>query len=86
MPIIAAFLGMLIRVYHADHDPPHIHVQYGEYEAIAEIRTGRIIRGRLPRRVERILREWLRVRRREVVGAWRDARAHRTPRRVDPLA
>ena len=31
MPILAAFFGMMIRVFHADHEPPHIHVQYVEF-------------------------------------------------------
>lgn len=46
MPVIAAFLGMIVRVYHSDHNPPHIHVQYGDYEAIFEIKSGRILYGR----------------------------------------
>lgn len=76
---------MMIRVFHADHGPPHLHVQYGEFEAIAEIKTGAILKGKLPGRLERMLREWLSVRRREVMKAWNDAQAHKIPRRVRPL-
>ena len=85
MPIIAAFFGMVVRLYHADHEPPHIHVQYGEFEAIVEITTGVIMRGKLPKRLERILQDWLKTRRTEVMKAWQDARAHRMPRKVKPL-
>ena len=85
MPIISAFFGMLIKLYHNDHNPPHLHVQYGEYEAVVAIGTGEILQGRLPPRVHKLLREWLRARREEVTKAWRDAREMRQPRRVKPL-
>lgn len=85
MPIIAAFFGMLIRVYHSDHEPPHIHVQYGEFNAIVEIATGDIMKGRLPKRLQRVLIEWLRERRGEIMRAWDDAMMHRIPKKIRPL-
>ena len=42
MPIISAFFGMIIRIFHADHAPPHLHVEYGEFQAIVKIQTGAI--------------------------------------------
>jgi len=85
MPVISAFFGMLIRVFHADHEPPHIHVQYGEYEAIVEIKTGNVLKGKLPRRLSGMVKKWLELRRSEVMKAWEDARAHRMPHKVKPL-
>ena len=85
MPVISTFLGIIVRVYHDDHEPPHVHVQYGEFEAIVEISTGRVLAGRLPPRVKRALIEWLRARRSAVTKAWQFARRHRTPPRVRPL-
>lgn len=84
MPVIAAFFGMLIRVFHSDHDPPHLHVQYGEFEAIIEIKTGKL-KGKFPKRLERLLQEWLKLRREEVMKAWVDACDHKLPRRIKPL-
>ncbi len=85
VPIIAVFFGMVIRVFHSDHNPPHIHVEYGEYEAIVEIESGAIITGKLPRRLERLVKEWLKERRKDVMKAWQDAREHKMPHRVKPL-
>ena len=85
MPIISTFFGIVVRVFHDDHEPPHVHVQYGEHKAVVEIATGRILAGRLPPRVRRILLEWLRLRRNEVVKAWTIAREQRIPPRVRPL-
>ena len=85
MPVIAAFFGIVIRVYHSDHDPPHVHVQYGEFEAIVEIASGVILQGKLPKRVLRLLLEWLKANRRDVMESWKAARAHKIPKRVKPL-
>ena len=85
MPIIAAFLGMIIRIFHADHPPPHVHVQYGEHEAIVEILTGDIIKGSLPGRIKKITKEWLKLRKFEVLKSWQDAQSNKIPRKIKPL-
>ena len=36
MPTISQFYGVLIRMYFADHAPPHFHAIYGEAEALVE--------------------------------------------------
>lgn len=50
MPTISMFYGVAIRMYWADHAPPHFHAQYGAEEAVIEIKTLRMTRGSLPRR------------------------------------
>ena len=85
MPIISAFFGMIVRVFHADHAPPHVHVRYGDCEAIFEIKTGQLLHGKLPPRLEKVMREWLKLRRREVMKSWGDAQEHTAPRRVRPI-
>ncbi len=41
MPVISRFYGMVIKMYFlaAEHNPPHIHVVYGEYLGVIDIRT-----------------------------------------------
>ena len=85
MPVISTFLGIIVRVYHDDHSPPHVHVQYGEHEAIVEISSGRVLGGRLPPRIRRLVVEWLLERRAAVTRAWELARLHRAVPRVRPL-
>ena len=85
MPIISVFFGMIIRIFHSDHNPPHIHVQYGEFEATVDIKTGDILHGKIPPRLYKILREWLRLRRSDVLSAWQEARQHKMPRRIKPM-
>ena len=45
-------------MYMDDHNPPHFHVKYQEYEAIVTIEDG-IVTGSLPRRALRLIYEWL---------------------------
>ncbi len=85
MPIIAVFLGIIIRVFHSDHPPPHLHVQYGEFEAIVEISSGDIMRGKLPKRIQRILKEWIKLRRFELRRAWQIAQENKNPKRIQGI-
>ncbi|WP_348683486.1 DUF4160 domain-containing protein [Brevundimonas aurantiaca] len=50
MPIISIFFGIVIRINFFDHAPPHLHAAYGDDEALFDIRAGKTIAGRLPRR------------------------------------
>ena len=33
MPSISRFFGIIIYFYYRDHNPPHFHAVYGEFEA-----------------------------------------------------
>lgn len=50
MPEICRFYGIIIRMYYADHPPPHFHAEYGEYEALIRIEDTGIFSGSLPPR------------------------------------
>ena len=85
MPTISRFFGILIRMYHRDHGPPHFHVEYGEFEAQIEIATLSVLRGWLPRRTCRLVRRWARLRQSEIEENWNRAARHKALRRVPPL-
>lgn len=75
MPVISTFFGILIRMWHDDHPPPHIHVEYQGFEALVEIETGNVKAGQLPRKVVRIVREWCFEHRQELRENWAKATA-----------
>lgn len=85
MPIIAVFYGMVFKLYHSDHNPPHFHVEYGDQEIWVEIRTGRIIKGKIPKRLLRDVEEWRKLHKHELLKAWEDAQALRKIKRIKPL-
>lgn len=51
MPIICQFLGIIIRMYTNDHNPPHFHAEYGEFEGVFNMIDLEMIAGNLPKRV-----------------------------------
>jgi hypothetical protein len=58
MPQISYFLGVIIRMFYRDHNPPHFHAFYGEHQALIDIQKNEILSGSLPPRVLGIVVEW----------------------------
>jgi hypothetical protein len=85
MPTIAYFLGIAVRMFYNDHDPPHFHVRYQGFSARVLISSGEVVDGRLPPTVARLVREWTELRRRELVLNWDAARANRQLERIGGL-
>ena len=74
MPTISIFFGMIVQMYWKDHPPPHIHAYYAGFEALFEIETGRTIGGRLPPKVERLVRNWVLARQASLMENWERGR------------
>lgn len=70
MPFISVFYGIVITINFFDHAPPHLHAAYGGDEALFDLRSGRVIDGRLPRRQTRYVLEWLVKNRIELMRDW----------------
>lgn len=68
-----------------DHPPPHFHAYYGDEEALVEIRTGEVYRGRLPPRAWRLVSEWYSLHRAELQENWERAMAELPLLRIAPL-
>ena len=69
-----------------DHEPPHFHARYGEFEATIDISTLVIIRGEVPTRALNLVREWAMIHREELLEDWRLCRQRETPAKIEPLA
>ena len=82
MPIVSVFFGILIRMRHDDHPPPHIHAAYQGYEALIEIRTGMILEGYLPNKAVKLIREWCLVHQEELMKNWERAQQFEPLERV----
>lgn len=79
MPVISRFLGIAIAILYREHDPPHFHAIYGEFEITVAIRDGQV-RGKFPHRARGLVLEWLELHRDELLIDWDCAR------RGEPLA
>jgi hypothetical protein len=85
MPIVSVFFGIVIRLYHADHNPPHFHATYGDFEAIIEVKTGKILGGSLPPKGRKLVEEWRKLHVSELNAAWLAVSAMKTPKRIKGL-
>jgi hypothetical protein len=85
MPQISSFLGVIIKMFYRDHNPPHFHASYGEYECIFDIEENEIIGGYLPPRVLLIVKEWASIYKAELLKNWEKARNLEVISAITPL-
>jgi hypothetical protein len=85
MPQISFFLGIIIRMFYRDHNPPHFHAVYAEYEGIIDINKLDLINGALPPRVLGLVIEWAALHQEELMDNWERAKQQETLKAIAPL-
>lgn len=72
MPEITRFYGLVIKMFFKpkEHEPPHIHVLYGEFNGIFEIQSKLMIEGDLPGKAQQLVLEWLSLHEDELLQMW----------------
>jgi hypothetical protein len=85
LPTIAYFLGISVRMFYNDHDPPHFHARYQGFHGRILISSGEIIDGRFFPTVTRLLREWTVLRRDALMRNWNAARTDGQLERIGGL-
>ena len=85
MPEISRFFGIVIAVFHNEHNPPHFHARYGEFKAAIDIQTLRILEGALPPRALGLVVEWAAQHQDELMRDWELASLEQPPLAIEPL-
>jgi hypothetical protein len=85
MPEISRFLGIVIRMYFLDHDPPHFHAAYSGAEAQICIRPVGVLGGHLPPRALALVVEWASLHEAELLENWRRLHTDEPPTKIAPL-
>ena len=85
MPQISFFLGIIIRMFYRDHNPPHFHAVYGDFEALIDIQKQEIISGSLPPRVLGLVIEWTALHQSELQDNWERAKRQESLLEIAPL-
>ena len=85
MPEISRFLGIVIRMYFLDHDPPHFHAAYAGAEAQIRIRPVGLLSGALPPRALALAVEWATLHQAELLENWRRLHTDEPPVKIAPL-
>ena len=52
-----------------DHNPPHFHANYGNFQIIVEIKSG-IVEGKFPKRALNLVLEWYEIHKEELIDNW----------------
>ena len=85
MPEICRFYGIVIKMYFADHQPPHFHAEYAEHEARIAIESLTVISGKLPPRAMGLVAEWAMLHKQDLSRLWETASRLEPLHRLDPL-
>ena len=79
MPTISRFLGIAVKMFFSDHNPPHVHVIYGEYIGELDINTGEMIKGDLPSRALSLAKEWVKEHKEALLEMWNTKKITKLP-------
>ncbi|WP_349363168.1 MAG: DUF4160 domain-containing protein [Roseitalea porphyridii] len=83
MPTLAIVDGVSIRMYAADHPPPHFHAQYSEHSAVIGLNPMVVLMGSLPpNKLKRVL-DWAAEHHISLVHAWSLASENQKPGKID---
>jgi Domain of unknown function (DUF4160) len=84
MPQVSRFFGIVIAMYHDDHQPPHFHARYAGNEIQVGIGDGRV-NGKFPPRAKALVLEWWSMHREELEANWLLVSEGKEPNWIDPL-
>ena len=72
MPVISRFRGIILRMYlrQKEHNPPHIHAQYGETVGLFSIENGEMFEGDLDKKMRSFVTNYILYYREQLVEMW----------------
>ena len=85
MPTICQFYGIKIYIFFDDHNEPHFHAYYAEYEVEISIKTGRVIGGKLPPSARKLVNQWMKEHTEELLENWKLGKEHKKLKSIKPL-
>jgi len=84
MPVLSMFYGIIVSMFYKEHNPPHIHIQYAEYNAVMDF-DGNITDGNLPVKQRKLVEAWIILHREELAANWQLAKEKQVLFKIDPL-
>jgi len=85
MPYVSFFFGIIIRMFHREHNPPHFHAEYQGQTGVFDF-DGKMLDGNMKsKRAKKLIREWARLRRNELIKNWDRAVKKEEILKIDPL-
>jgi hypothetical protein len=79
------FFGIIIRMFHNEHNPPHFHAEYQGQRGVFNI-DGTIIKGNITSKTaKRLIQEWALLHQDEIMLNWQKAEQGKQIDRIEPL-
>ena len=72
-------------MYADEHAPPHFHAFYGDDEAIFYISSGKLVKGKLPKKQERLITAWVAIYKNDLLANWNSLTSGKGFRKINPL-
>ncbi len=82
------FYGIIIYMYFMDnkqHQMPHIHAKYQDYEIVLSIPDGEILEGDMPKSKMKLLSAWIEIHQDELMANWQLAISGQQLYKIEPL-
>ena len=85
MPYVSMFFGIIIRMFHNEHNPPHFHAEYQGQRGVFDF-NGNLIQGHIKSNtVKKLIKEWVLLHQEELEGNWKKAEQKKQIDRIAPL-
>ncbi|MCK5058567.1 MAG: DUF4160 domain-containing protein, partial [Candidatus Aminicenantes bacterium] len=79
------FYGIVIYMFSNDHNPPHFHARYGEFEILVNINNLSVLYGKFPSRALGLTIEWASLHQKELKSIWERLKEGQPSKKVKPL-
>jgi hypothetical protein len=85
MPYVSMFFGIIVRMFHNEHNPPHFRAEYQGQRGVFSI-DGNIIKGNITSKTaKKLIHEWALLHQDEIMQNWQKASQGKQIDRIEPL-
>ena len=85
MPVIAVFFGIIIRMYHKEHEPRHFHAEHQSQEGKFDFDGNQTVGNITSRNALRLIRQWAQLNRAALDTNWANISTGKPLNRIPPL-
>ena len=85
MPIISAFLGIVIRMYYKEHEPRHFHAEHQSQQGKFDFDGKQIVGNITSKNALALIRQWAQINRAALDANWSKIKAGDPLDRIPPL-
>ncbi|HAO20585.1 MAG: transcriptional regulator [Desulfobacteraceae bacterium IS3] len=85
MPHISMFFGIIIRMFHNEHPPPHFHAEYQGQKGLFDFR-GDMLKGSFRSKTAlKLIKKWTLLHEEELIENWKNVEKGKQLDKIAPL-